>query len=230
MSLEELNTRIVSCRLCPRLVKHREYVAANPPPRFRSERYWARPLTGFGDVEARLLVLGLAPAAHGGNRTGRMFTGDSSGDTLVKSLYRAGFANQDRSVSLEDGLVLHDAYITAVVRCAPPSNKPTAAEVRNCVKYLAEELRLLRNVKVCVALGRLAFTTYIQLLKREGVQLSRSPVFKHGAVYRLEGTLHGKPVPVLIPSYHPSRQNTNTGRLTQQMLDRVFLKARELVG
>ncbi|MEM4381278.1 MAG: uracil-DNA glycosylase [Candidatus Caldarchaeum sp.] len=230
MTLEELNNRIISCRLCPRLVENRERVAGNPPPRYRSERYWARPLTGFGDVDARLLVVGLAPAAHGGNRTGRMFTGDSSGETLVKSLYRAGFANKDRSVSRDDGLVLKDAYITAVVRCAPPRNKPTAAEINNCVQYLAEELKLLKNVKVCVALGRLAFTAYLRLLRLEGFKPKKPLMFKHGVVYRLEGLLYGRAVPTLIASYHPSRQNTSTGRLTQRMLDLVFLKARAIVG
>ncbi|MEM2593012.1 MAG: uracil-DNA glycosylase [Thermofilaceae archaeon] len=230
MSLDDLNARIISCRLCPRLVRHREKAAENPPPRYRLEKYWAKPLPGFGDVNARLLVIGLAPAAHGGNRTGRMFTGDSSGNTLMKSLYRAGFANIDRSENRDDGLILKDAYLTAVVRCAPPGNKPNSSEVNNCVQYLAEELRLLDKVKVCVTLGRLAFSTYIRLLRREGFLQSRRLVFRHGAVYKLEGTLYGRPIPTLIASYHPSRQNTNTGRLTQRMLDAVFLKAKAIVG
>ncbi len=230
MSFEELNKRIISCKLCPRLVKYREKVAEDPPPRYRSERYWAKPLPGFGDVNAKVVVIGLAPAAHGGNRTGRMFTGDSSANTLMRSLYRAGFANMERSERCDDGLVLKNIYLTAIVRCAPPENKPTSREINNCIQYLSEELKLLKNVKVCITLGRLPFSTYLKLIRLEGVLQSSKPSFRHGAVHRLKGMLHGRPLPILISSYHPSRQNTNTGRLTQQMLDRVFLKARAIVG
>jgi len=230
MSLEELHRRIVACRLCPRLVKYRQGAAEKRPPRFRNETYWARPLPGFGDPAARLLVIGLAPAAHGGNRTGRMFTGDSSGNTLMHSLHRAGFANLDRSERADDGLVLTDAYLTAVVRCPPPENKPSKTEINNCIKYLKAELRLLQNIKVVVTLGRIAFQTYLSLVRSEGLLKKPLPEFRHGAVYRLEGMLYGRPLPVLIASYHPSRQNTNTGRLTQEMLDWVFLDARRFVG
>jgi uracil-DNA glycosylase family 4 len=230
MSLEELHRRIVACRLCPRLVKYRQRAAEKRPLRFRNETYWARPLPGFGDPAARLLVIGLAPAAHGGNRTGRMFTGDSSGNTLMRSLHRAGFANLDRSERADDGLVLTDAYLTAVVRCPPPENKPSKTEINNCIIYLKAELRLLQNIKVVVTLGRIAFQTYLSLVRSEGLLKKPLPEFRHGAVYRLEGMLYGRPLPVLIASYHPSRQNTNTGRLTQKMLDWVFLDARRFVG
>lgn len=230
MNWTELNRRIVSCRLCPRLVKHREAAAANPPTRFRNESYWARPLPGFGDVEARVLVVGLAPAAHGGNRTGRMFTGDSSGNTLMKALYRAGFANIDHSVSAEDGLILKDIYLTAVVRCPPPGNKPSKKEMENCLPFLVEELKILGNVRVVVALGRVAFEGLFKLFRREGSLEDRVPTFRHGGEYRLRGELFGRELPVVLACYHPSRQNTNTGRLTQEMIDAVFQRARAIVG
>jgi len=230
MSFEALYEEIVSCRLCPRLVKHRRWAAEHRPRRYSLDTYWAKPLPGFGDPHARLLVVGLAPAAHGGNRTGRMFTGDSSGNTLMRSLNRAGFASSDRSERADDGLVLTDAYLTAVVRCPPPENKPSKTEINNCIKYLKAELQLLRNIKVVVTLGRIAFQTYLRLVRGEGVLKQPVPEFRHGEVYRLEGMLYGRPLPVLIASYHPSRQNTNTGRLTQKMLDQVFLDARSFVG
>ncbi|MCS6783736.1 MAG: uracil-DNA glycosylase [Candidatus Caldarchaeum sp.] len=230
MKLDDLNRRIVSCMVCPRLVKHREEVAENPPARFRGEKYWAKPLPGFGDVDARILVVGLAPAAHGGNRTGRMFTGDSSGNTLMKALYRAGYANIDTSVSADDGLVLKDVYLTAVVRCPPPANKPTQQEISNCLPYLAEELKILRNICVAVALGRVAFEGLFKLFKREKAFEGKTPVFRHGGTYRVSGFLYGRPLPIIIACYHPSRQNTNTGRLRQEMIDAVFLRAREFVG
>lgn len=230
MNLEDLAQQIINCRRCPRLVRHREEAAAHPPKRFRGERYWAKPLPGFGDLNARVLVVGLAPAAHGGNRTGRMFTGDSSGNTLMKALHAAGFANIDSSVSADDGLVLKDVYLTAVVRCPPPDNKPLSSEVINCLPYLVEEMRRLTNVKVVVALGRLAFDTYLRLLKREGTVNGKMPVFSHGAEYRLNGSFLGRPLPVLLVSYHPSQQNTYTGRLTQRMIDSVFLRAKAIVG
>jgi uracil-DNA glycosylase len=230
MSFKTLYEEIVSCRLCPRLVKHRQWAAEHRPRRYSLDTYWARPLPGFGDPRARLLVVGLAPAAHGGNRTGRMFTGDSSGNTLMRSLHRAGFANLDRSERADDGLVLTDAYLTAVVRCPPPENKPSKTEINNCIKYLKAELRLLQNIKVVVTLGRIAFQTYLSLVRSEGLLKKPLPEFRHGAVYRLEGMLYGRPLPVLIASYHPSRQNTNTGRLTQEMLDWVFLDARRFFG
>jgi len=227
MSFELLNKKIVNCRSCPRLVRFREWAAANPPRRFRGEAYWAKPLTGFGDVKARILVLGLAPAAHGGNRTGRMFTGDSSGNTLMKSLYRNGFANREESIRRDDGLVLRDVFLTAVVRCPPPDNKPLKSEIENCLSYFVEEFKMLENVRVCVVLGRIAFDSFLKFLKSNGVIIDRKPRFRHGGVYRFQGKIFGRGVPLLIASYHPSRQNTSTGRLTQNMLDNVFRLARE---
>ena len=228
--LERLNSQIVACRRCPRLVSYRERAALNPPKRFKGQTYWAKPLTGFGDINARLLIVGLAPAAHGGNRTGRMFTGDSSGNTLMSSLHKAGFANKPTSERCDDGLVLHDAYVTAVVRCPPPSNRPNASEISNCLSYLREEMRVLENVKVVVALGGLAFNSLVRIFREQAGVGDVSPAFRHGAVYRLRGRLYGRTLPVLIASYHPSRQNTQTGRLTQAMLDRVFLKASRIAG
>ncbi|MEM1947681.1 MAG: uracil-DNA glycosylase [Candidatus Caldarchaeum sp.] len=230
MNLAELNQRIIACRLCPRLVKHREKTAENPPARFRGEKYWAKPLPGFGDPEARVLVVGLAPAAHGGNRTGRMFTGDSSGDTLMKALYRAGFSNIDRSISVDDGLVLRDVYITAVVRCAPPDNKPTRREIQNCTSYFVEELKLLKNVRVIVTLGRVAFEHVFRVFRDLRWFEGPTPAFSHGEEYRFSGVLFGRPLPVVLACYHPSRQNTSTGRLTQEMIDAVFRLAKAVVG
>jgi len=211
--LEALSKQIVSCNLCPRLTEYRVKVALNPPKRYKGEEYWAKPLPGFGDPYAKLLILGLAPAAHGGNRTGRMFTGDSSGAWLIKALYETGFANQPTSVSRDDGLRLSGAYITAVVRCVPPANKPLKSEVENCSQYLRAELKILEDVRVVVALGRLAHDTYLK------IRGSRNIAFKHGQEIELgEHTL--------IDSYHPSRQNTQTGRLSWSMWIDVFKKAR----
>ena len=179
-------------------------------------------MPGFGDPKARLLVIGLAPAAHGGNRTGRVFTGDSSGDLLYRTLYETGFCNQPRSVSRDDGLKLQDTYVTAAVRCAPPANKPLPEEFRNCREYLERELALLRAVRVVVALGKIAFDTYLSIFQNRGLILSRSPYrFYHGAVYTFP-----PPWPTLMASYHPSRQNTQTGRLTPEMFLAIFQKAR----
>ena len=230
--LEELNRRIISCKACPRLVQYRRYIEEHKPARYMGESYWSAPLPGFGDIYAEILVLGLAPAAHGGNRTGRMFTGDSSGNTLIRSLYEAGLANKPESVRAGDGLVLRGVYVTASVRCAPPNNKPSSEERRNCMKYLAEEFRILSNVKVVVALGRLAFDTFITLARDVGISPAegRKPRFAHGGVYRFVGRFFGRDAPVLVASYHPSRQNTNTGRLTQQMLTNIFLKAQEIAS
>jgi uracil-DNA glycosylase family 4 len=180
--------------------------------------YWGKPLPGFGDSHARLLVLGLAPAAHGGNRTGRMFTGDGSARFLMAALHRHGFANKPTSDKRDDGLALREAYMTAIVRCAPPKNKPTLKETRNCERYWTQELRLLADVKVILALGRIAFDSYVRYLKESGLD-TRKLVFRHAAFYSLP-----KPYPALSASYHPSRQNTQTGRLTEEMFDRVFVK------
>jgi uracil-DNA glycosylase family 4 len=221
-SLPDLASRIVDCRRCPRLVEWREGVAAEPPLRFRGDEYWARPLPGFGDPSAKLVVVGLAPAAHGGNRTGRIFTGDRSGDWLYAALHRAGFANQATSERRDDGLRLHGAYVTAVNRCPPPENRPTPAERDNCLPYLVEELRLLERATVLVALGSFAWDGTLRALRELKHEIPRpKPRFGHGAEaemgrYRLLG------------SYHPSQQNTFTGRLTEAMLDDLFLRARRL--
>jgi uracil-DNA glycosylase family 4 len=185
--------------------------------------YWGKPVPGFGDKKARLMILGLAPGAHGANRTGRMFTGDSSGDTLFGSLHRTGFANQPTSDHIDDGLRLIDAFLTAVGRCVPPQNKPKAAELNNCRPYFKRELALLAKVKVVVALGRLAFDGYLRVLRQEGLSFTK-PKFAHAACYQVP-----QPWPALVASYHPSRQNTQTGRLTEAMLDDVFKLARRLI-
>jgi uracil-DNA glycosylase len=221
--LEALSGEISSCRLCPRLVAWRESVAADPPKRYQGERYWARPLPGFGDPRARVVVVGLAPAAHGGNRTGRIFTGDRSGDWLFASLHRTGFANQPTSERPGDGLRLNGAYVTAVVRCAPPGNRPTTEERDTCLPYLARELRLLTNARVVVALGSFAWDGALRALRANGIEVPRpKPRFGHGA------EAEAGPY-VLLGCFHPSQQNTFTGKLTQQMTDEVFTRARTLV-
>ncbi|HKW91874.1 MAG TPA: uracil-DNA glycosylase [Methylomirabilota bacterium] len=221
--LAALARRITRCRLCPRLVRHRERSAAEPPRRYRGEPYWARPLPGFGDPEARVLLVGLAPAAHGGNRTGRMFTGDRSGDWLFRALYEAGFASQPTSVRADDGLRLIDAYITAAARCAPPANKPTPAEMDRCRPFLLEELRLLRRVRVVVALGKIGWDAYLRVRREGGLAVPRPlPRFGHGATAPMPDGI------TLLGSFHPSQQNTFTGRLTQAMLRDVFAQARRL--
>jgi uracil-DNA glycosylase family 4 len=224
-TLATLTAEIVACRRCPRLVAWREDAAANPPARFAGQRYWARPLPGFGDPTARILVVGLAPAANGGNRTGRLFTGDRSGDFLFDSLHRTGFANQAVSVSVGDGLRLTDLYLAAVVRCAPPDNKPLPDERATCLPYLVRELGLLPRTRVVVALGGFAWDGAIRALREMGLvdPAARRPVFGHLAEARIGPY-------VLLGSYHPSQQNTFTGRLTPPMLDAVMVRARELAG
>jgi len=205
-------------------VAHREAVAAAPPRRYRGQRYWARPLPGFGDPRSRLLLVGLAPAAHGGNRSGRMFTGDRSGDWLFDALHHAGFANQPTSERRGDGLELRDAYITAAVRCAPPANKPTVAEIACCEPYLLAELRLLTRVRVVVGLGRIGWQAYLRARRALGAPAMRpGPQFGHGALARFDDGV------TLIASYHPSQQNTFTGKLTRPMLRGVFTTARRLL-
>ncbi len=224
-SLADLAARIVACRRCPRLVRHREAVAVAPPRRYRGEVYWARPLPGFGDVRARVLVMGLAPAAHGGNRTGRMFTGDRSADWLFRALHDAGFANQSTSVHRHDGLRLRDAYVTAALRCAPPDNKPSPAELARCQPFLLEELRTLTRVTVVVALGKIGWDAYLRARRALGAAVPRPlPRFGHGAETRMPDGI------VLVGCFHPSQQNTFTGRLTRPMLDRVFARARRLAA
>lgn len=223
LTLRALSRRITDCRLCPRLVEYRERVAREKVRRFQHWTYWGRPLPGFGDPRARLWVVGLAPAAHGGNRTGRVFTGDRSGDWLYAALHRAGFANQPTSVARDDGLELRDAWVSAVVRCAPPDNKPTIDERDRCLPYLESELALLPRVHVFVALGGFAFANVLRMLRERGERASVPPRFGHGAVVSLAG---GRRV---IGCYHPSQQNTFTGRLTETMLDEVFEQARSLL-
>ncbi|HSE05715.1 MAG TPA: uracil-DNA glycosylase [Methylomirabilota bacterium] len=222
--LDALARRIARCRLCPRLVRHREAVAAAPPLRYRGQRYWARPLPGFGDPAARVLLVGLAPAAHGGNRTGRMFTGDRSGDWLFRALHEAGFANQGTSTHPGDGLRLEGAYITATARCAPPANKPTPAEMARCRPFLLEELRLLSRVTVVVALGKIGWDAYLRTRREAGLPVPRPlPRFGHGAVATMPAG-----GPTLLGCFHPSQQNTFTGKLTRGMLKGVFDQARRL--
>lgn len=225
MSSTSLSERIHSCRACPRLVTHREDVARVKRRAYREETYWGLPLTGFGDPLARLCLVGLAPAAHGGNRTGRVFTGDRSGDFLTAALHRAGYANQPHSRHREDGLHLHDAFVSMAVRCAPPANKPTPEETRTCRPFLREELAALPRLRVVLALGKFAWDAYLALLREDRRRVGQPPDFAHGAVWRPESDL-----PVLVGSYHPSQQNTQTGRLTEAMMDEVFLRIREERG
>jgi len=222
-SLDALAARIVACRLCPRLVRHREAVGAPPPRRYQGQTYWARPLPGFGDPGARVLVMGLAPAAHGGNRTGRMFTGDRSGDWLFRALHAAGFASQPTSAHRDDGLTLRGAYITAAARCAPPANKPTPAEQARCQPYLLAELESLRRIKVVVALGKIGWDAYLRARRAAGGAVPRPlPRFGHGVAARMPDGV------TLLGCFHPSQQNTFTGRLTRPMLRAVFARARRL--
>lgn len=218
-SLATLTAEILVCRRCPRLVAWREGVAKRKRAAFAKEQYWGRPVPGFGDPGARVAVVGLAPAAHGGNRTGRVFTGDRSGDWLFASMWRNGFANQPTSKTLDDGLMLSGAYVMAAVRCAPPANSPTPEERDNCLPFLSREMALLRDLRVVVALGDFAHKIMASEL---GVR--PRPKFGHGLVAQApDGRF-------LVSSYHPSQQNTFTGKLTQQMLDSVFARARELAG
>jgi uracil-DNA glycosylase family 4 len=224
-SLTVLNQRIVSCTACPRLVVYRQAIAKEKRRQYRDWTYWGRPVPGFGDPAARLYILGLAPAAHGGNRTGRIFTGDRSGDWLYEALYEFGFSNQPTSLHKDDGLVLSDCYIGATVRCAPPDNKPAPDEFERCRPYVREELRLLKNVRVVVALGKIAFDHYLKVCREEGRPLpSPLPVFGHGQKCLLPWGV------TLIGSYHPSQQNTFTGKLTRPMFHSVFGQARKVLG
>jgi uracil-DNA glycosylase family 4 len=222
-ALRLLQQEVTTCRRCPRLVQHCRRVAAVKRRAYRDWEYWGLPVPSFGDPRARLLIVGLAPAAHGANRTGRMFTGDRSGDFLYQALYETGFASQPGSISRDDGLQLRDAYVTAAVRCAPPDNKPSPEEIRNCREYLDRELELLPDLRVVVALGRVAFDAYLSVLLERGLIPRRSAFrFGHGQEHQT-----GPGQPLLIGSYHPSQQNTSTGRLTRDMLHQVFLRARQ---
>jgi uracil-DNA glycosylase family 4 len=222
--LDQLDARISVCRACPRLVAWREEVAAVKRAAFAHEEYWGRPLPGFGDPDARIIVLGLAPAAHGGNRTGRIFTGDRSGDWLFAALWRVGLANQPESVSREDGLTLSDCFVAAAVRCAPPANRPSPCERDHCLPYFARELELLARARVIVCLGGFAWDAALRVLRDQGAEVPRPrPRFGHGTEVSTGGF-------TLLGCYHVSQQNTFTGRLTEPMLDAVFARARELAG
>ena len=222
-TLERLKAEVIACRRCPRLVEHRERVAQERRPASRQEEYWGRPVPGFGDPQARLLIVGLAPAAHGGNRTGRVFTGDPSARFLISALHEVGYASQSLSEHRDDGLTLQDAYITAVVRCAPPGNRPTAVETENCRAYLMRELGLLPRTRVVLALGRVAFEGYLHALATlTGERYSLA--FRHGASYQ-----PGEGLPYLLVSYHPSPHNTYTGRLRREEFIALLHEARRRV-
>ena len=224
-ALAALERRLTRCRLCPRLVRHRERVAREKVARFRDWKYWGRPVPGFGDPAARLLVVGLAPAAHGGNRTGRIFTGDESGNWLYAALHRAGFASQPTSTRRDDGLRLADAFVSAVARCAPPANRLMPGEVERCRPYLLRELEVLDRLRVVVVLGGVAHAGFLAAERVRGEMVPRpAPRFAHLAEHRLPSGL------TLLCSYHPSQQNTFTGRLTRPMLDAVFARARTLLS
>jgi uracil-DNA glycosylase len=226
--LTVLNREVVACTLCPRLVAYREQIAREKRRAYRDHEYWGKPVPGFGDPEARVLIVGLAPGAHGSNRTGRPFTGDASGKFMFPVLYETGFASQPTATSRNDGLELKDLYITAAVRCAPPANKPTPQELAECSHFLDREMAGLEKVKVVVALGKIGFDAYLKYLKRQGLLASKRDylfkhyLFKHGASYRLPD---GK---VLLASYHPSNQNTQTGKLTRKMFVKIFKEAAKL--
>lgn len=221
--LVSLNQEVTTCTRCPRLVEYRQRVAREKRRAYRDCEYWGKPVPGFGDPNARVLILGLAPGAHGSNRTGRPFTGDASGNFMYPVLHETGFASQPTAVRLDDGLKLKDLFITASARCAPPDNKPLPQELANCSEYLDRELSGLKNLKVIVALGKIAFDAYLNYLKRSGLLKTRgSFIFQHGACYKMPG---GK---ILLATYHPSNQNTQTGKLTKPMFVRIFRDAARL--
>ena len=216
-SIIHLNKKIASCKKCPRLAVYIQDVAKNKVRRFKDEKYYGKPLSGFGDVNAKLLIVGLAPAAHGGNRTGRMFTGDSSGDWVAKVMFKHGFASIPTSQSTDDGLVLYDAYITAAVKCAPPQNKPTREEMKNCFIYLQEELKILKNITVILCLGKIAYDATCKLLEIKPEKFGHNKLFTYNNFK-------------ILTSYHPSRQNTQTGRLSWKDWSAVFVKAKKLIN
>lgn len=228
-SLRSFNQKVIQCTLCPRLVEFREEIARTKKKQFQEDIYWGKPVPSFGDPKARMMIVGLAPAPHGSNRTGRMFTGDGtdgmgSSDFLMRALHAVGYANQPTSQHIKDGLKFTDAYMTAIVRCAPPGNKPTSQEIQTCSAYLHEELELMKNVKVIVALGKLAFDQLLKTFQSQGAEVAKPrPQFGHGVEVPLGDTF-----PILIGSYHPSRQNTQTGKLSEKMLQDVFKKAQRL--
>ena len=228
--LDRVRARIVACRRCPELRAYCREVARVGKPEFAGERYWGKPVPSIGDASARLLIVGLAPAAHGGNRTGRMFTGDGSAAWLARALYRAGFATVPTSLHVGDDFALIDAFMTAALRCAPPANKPTRDQLARCADHMRAELAILTRMRIVVGLGKIGFDTAIDRLREAGYRppSARRPAFAHGAEYVLHAPSR-RTLLVLIASYHPSRQNTNTGKLSQSMLDEIFLRARHLL-
>jgi uracil-DNA glycosylase family 4 len=223
-ALINLQKQIITCTQCPRLVAWREQMAREKVKRFAEDKYWGKPIPSFGDPQARLLIVGLAPAAHGGNRTGRMFTGDRSGDWLFRALHKAGFANQPNSVHRDDGLKLTDCYITATLRCAPPQNKPAPEEIANCRPYLLREIALLKNVLVILGLGKIGFDNALSAFSKiYDLNFSPRPKFGHGVEYTLNSRL------ILLGTFHPSQQNTFTDKLTEAMFDRIFQRVRRLL-
>jgi len=228
--LADVHHAIVSCERCPRLRTYCRTIAAEKKRAYRNETYWGRPVPGFGDPDARLLLVGLAPAAHGANRTGRVFTGDAqggSGDFLMSALHRTGFASIPTSSRIDDGLTLKDAYIVMAVRCAPPDNKPVPEEIARCLDHLESEVDEIRRARVVVALGKIAFDVWLQLLRRRGIRMTPRPQFAHGIAVRVPDGPSG--AHTLLGCYHPSRQNTNTGKLTPEMMEKVFRKARTML-
>lgn len=215
-ALAKLNQKIIKCKRCPRLASYIRQVAKEKVKRFNDQKYWGKPLPGFGDFNAKLLLIGLAPAAHGGNRTGRMFTGDSSGDWVARVLYENGFATKSTSIQLGDGFGLINAYITAAVKCAPPQNKPLKEELDNCSSFLKEELAILKNVRVIVCLGRIAFDSCCKLLHIKGAKFAHGKTLEYGKLF-------------IISTYHPSRQNTQTGRLKWNQWSAIFSKAKRII-
>ena len=224
MDLIELEGQIKDCRLCPRLVAWREEVANKRRRAYQDQVYWGKPVPGFGDQHAQILAVGLAPGAHGSNRTGRMFTGDGSGNFLYPALYKAGFGNQPDSQHLQDGLILKNLFITSLCRCVPPENKPTPHEISTCRPFLLSELNLLTDIRVIIALGGIAFANVIEIYRQINHAIPSFPFF-HGATYPL-----GNKLPILIASYHPSRQNTQTGRLTTEMFDNIWTSAKTYIN
>lgn len=223
MDIDTLNKTIISCHKCPRLVEYRESVAIKKKKAYKDWVYWGKPVPAFGDFHGRLMAVGLAPGPHGSNRTGRMFTGDASGIFLFAALYRAGFASAPTSASRDDGMKLNDLLISAVCRCVPPDNKPSRIEITNCLPYLVQEIALMKNLQGFVALGRIAFENSLAIYRAEGRKVPQYQ-FKHGAVYQL-----GEGLPWMVASYHPSQQNTQTGRLTVSMFDQIWEKAEALL-
>ncbi len=223
MDLETLNHTIINCRKCPRLVEYRELIATKKKKAYQDWIYWGKPVPAFGDIQGQLLAVGLAPGPHGSNRTGRMFTGDASGVFLFRALYKAGLANQPTSLNHEDGLQLHDLLISAVCRCVPPDNKPSRIEITNCLPYLEQEIDLMPKLQGFVALGRLAFDNVLGIYRARGITIPQLQ-FAHGKVYQL-----GAGLPWMVASYHPSQQNTQTGRLTVAMFDQVWQTAKSLL-